>query len=220
MNKPISKLQFITLQDSNKTPEQQTIEYCAGGGSWVQLRLKGLNDDEIRAEAIKCLKICINNEATFIMNDYVHIANEIDADGVHLGKNDISITEARNILGPMKIIGATANTFEDVVSKFEEGADYIGLGPFKFTTTKKNLSSTLGVEGYQTILDKCKAAEIKIPIIAIGGITPNEMPDLFKTGIHGIALSSYIAQHENIGLETLELLKQIGKLHSLNYIKQ
>ncbi|WP_282039589.1 thiamine phosphate synthase [Saccharicrinis aurantiacus] len=219
MNKPISKLQFITLQDGTKTPEQQTVEYCAGGGSWVQLRLKDLSEEEITAEAVKCLKVCINSEATFIVNDHVHIAEKIDADGVHLGKNDISVSEARAILGPVKIIGATANTFEDVKRLSEEGADYIGLGPYKFTTTKKNLSATLGSEGYQSIIEQCKAANITTPIIAIGGITPDDLPEVFATGIHGVALSSYIAEHNNIGLETLELLKQIGKLHSLNFRK-
>ncbi len=214
MKKPISKLHFITYQNIEKTPSQQVTEYCAGGGSWVQLRLKDLSKEEVRVEAIKCFQICMEAQATFIINDFVELAAEIGADGVHLGKSDMSVAEAREVLGPTKIIGATANTFEDIVSHVQNGADYIGLGPYKFTGTKKNLSPILGAEGYNSIIEKCKKAGINIPIIAIGGIEPDDLQDLFATGIYGIAQSSYIAQSENIGLSTLELLQQVGKLYS------
>ncbi len=217
MNKSISKLHFITYQDIDKSPSEQVTEYCAGGGSWVQLRMKNVSKEEVKAEAIQCYQVCMEAQATFVINDYVDVANEIGADGVHIGKSDMSVAEARAILGPTKIIGATANTFEDIVAHAKNGADYVGLGPFKFTGTKKNLSPILGVEGYQAIIQKCKDAGIHIPIIAIGGIVPDDLAELFATGIYGIAQSSYIAKAENIGMTTLDLLQRVGKLYSKNF---
>ncbi|MCW3785649.1 thiamine phosphate synthase [Plebeiibacterium sediminum] len=210
MEKHISRLHFVTYQSQAISIEKQVMEYCAGGGDWVQLRLKNMEKDEIKSIARTCQSICIQHNATFIINDYVDIAYEIGADGVHLGLNDRSITEARKILGPDKIIGATANTFEHIQKHVSEGADYIGLGPLRFTQTKENLSPVLGFEGYTTISKKCNSCNINIPIIAIGGITPEDITPLFNTGIYGLALSSYLAKNENTGLATIELLTKIG----------
>ncbi len=210
MEKHISRLHFVTYQSESISIEKQVMEYCAGGGDWVQLRLKNMDKNEIKSIAQTCQSICMQYNATFIMNDYVDIAYEIGADGVHLGLKDQSITEARHILGPEKIIGATANTFAHIQNHVSEGADYIGLGPLRFTHTKENLSPVLGFEGYTNMNKKCKLNNINIPIIAIGGITPEHITPLFNTGIHGIALSSYLAKHENTGLATIELLTKIG----------
>ncbi len=120
----------------------------------------------------------------------------MDADGVHLGLSDMSVEEARLILGNTKIIGGTANTFEDVLQRTAENCDYIGLGPFQFTTTKQNLSPILGLEGYRTIIEKMKMKNINIPIYAIGGIVLENVESLMETGIHGIAVSSLITQNE------------------------
>jgi thiamine-phosphate pyrophosphorylase len=103
------------------------------------------------AKAVK--EICNGYKATLIINDNVYLAQQIAADGVHLGLTDMGIPEARRILGTYKIIGATANTFEDINS-CTKYSDYIGLGPFQFTTTKQKLSPILGLEGYRSILKK------------------------------------------------------------------
>jgi thiamine-phosphate pyrophosphorylase len=219
IKKSIGRLHFITYQEVDKSPSKQALDYCAGGGNWVQLRIKNEPKDKIIAEAKKCLSVCMQYGASLIINDYVDIAASIDADGVHLGKNDANIAEAREILGAQKIIGATANTFEDIKILAEKGVDYIGLGPFKFTNTKKNLSPVLGLDGYTNILNKCKEQNINIPIIAIGGIIPADISSLFETGIYGLALSSYLAKHENTGLETLQLLADIGKYQSKQFSK-
>ena len=108
------------------------------------------------------------------------------------GKTDMSIGQARDILGKDKIIGGTANTFEEVQTLAKQGVNYIGVGPFRFTATKQNLSRVLGLKGYQTIIEKCKAEAIQIPIIAIGGITLEDVEDIRQTGVHGIAVSSAI----------------------------
>lgn len=219
MNKEISRLHFITYQEIELSASEQVLEYCAGGGNWVQLRIKDKPESYILEQAKKCKSICQSYNATFIINDHVLLAAQIDADGVHIGKNDISIEKAREILGDDKLIGATANTLEDIDSLTSQGADYIGLGPYKFTSTKKNLSPVLGIDGYTEILKLCNKKNINIPIIAIGGITPMDFPALFKTNIHGIALSSYLAKNENIGLATLNTLTELGKSHSKHYIK-
>ena len=123
--------------------------------------------------------------------------NKSHADGVHLGLNDMSIPEARNILGKTKIIGGTPTLLKILLQKTAEGCDYIGLGPFRYTKTKRNLSPILGIEGYRTILEKTKAKNIDIPIYAIGGILLDDIESLIETGIHGIAVSSLITKNDN-----------------------
>ena len=92
------------------------------------------------------------------------------------------IDQARQLLGEAFIIGGTANTFEDVVQHYRAGADYLGIGPFRFTTTKKNLSPVLGLEGYAAILSQMKEANIELPVVAIGGITCEDIPAILETG--------------------------------------
>ena len=216
--KNISRLHFIT-SPSNHSYMDQIQSVVLGGGNWVQLRIKDAPLEAIEKVAIEAMSFCMDNGATFIMNDHVEIAAKIGADGVHLGKQDMSPDAARKILGPQAIIGGTANTFEDVKKLVSMGVDYIGLGPFRFTETKKNLSPVLGTEGYQSIIDQCKEAGINIPVIAIGGIVPDDLNPLFNTGIHGVAISSYITKQEQPGAVTLELLQKIGKYSSVNWTK-
>ena len=123
-----------------------------GGCRWIQLRMKDATDDEVRPIAIKAQQLCRQYGATFIIDDRVALVKELHADGVHLGKNDMPISEARRILGSDFIIGGTANTFEDAKAHYEASADYIGCGPFRFTTTKKKLAPVLGLEGYRSII--------------------------------------------------------------------
>ena len=121
------------------------------------------------------------------------------------------ISEARKLLGKDFIIGGTANTIEDVKAHDEAGADYIGCGPFRFTTTKEKLSPILGLEGYRHIVNEMKLHHIDLPIVAIGGIRKEDIPDIMKTGVTGIALSSSILQAENPANETHEILEIIQK---------
>lgn len=216
--KSIARLQFIT-SPSSLGYMQQIHSVVMGGGNWVQLRMKDESKEDIEKVAVEALSFCMDNGATFIMNDHVDIAAKIGADGVHLGKNDMSPDEARTILGPQAIIGGTANTFEDIQRLSAMGVDYIGLGPFRFTATKKNLSPTLGTEGYQTILHQCKEAGIHLPVIAIGGLLPADLPGLFTTGIHGVAISSFISKSDQPGATTLDLLQDIGRYSSANWTR-
>ena len=168
-----------------------------GGCRWIQLRIKDASDHEVRPIAIEALRMCRQAGATFIIDDRVELVKELGADGVHLGKNDMPIREARQRLGKAFISGGTANTFEEVKAHHEASANYIGCGPFRFTTTKKNLSPILGLEGYRHIVNKMKAAGIQLPIVAIGGITANDIPALMQTGVTGIALSGTILHAAN-----------------------
>lgn len=163
-----------------------------GGCRWVQLRIKDATDEEVRPIAIHAQQMCKAAGATFIIDDRVELVRELKADGVHLGKNDMPIAKARKVLGEEFIIGGTANTFDDVRAHYEAGVNYIGCGPFRFTTTKKKLSPTLGLDGYRTIISQMKAANIDLPIVAIGGITAADIPEIMKTGVTGIALSGAV----------------------------
>lgn len=163
-----------------------------GGCRWIQLRMKDAPAEEIIACAEEVLPLCRLHGAKFLLDDHVELVRQLGADGVHLGKNDMPVDEARKILGPDIIIGGTANTIEDIIRLHKQGADYIGCGPFRFTTTKKNLSPILGLDGYKSIVLKMKKLGIDLPIVAIGGITVEDIPAIMGTGVSGIALSGAI----------------------------
>lgn len=192
-----NKLQYIS--QGNTVNEQLTNIHQAldNGCKWVQIRFKNhFSDDAFTlAEAVKTL--CEEYLANFIINDNVYLAQQFAADGVHLGLDDMSIIEARCILGDTKIIGATANTFEDIQNHIQNGCDYIGLGPFKFTTTKENLSPILGLKGYRAIMAKMQENGLRTPVYAIGGITLADVEPILQTGIYGIAVSGLITQATN-----------------------
>lgn len=198
----ISKFQYITQEVKGSTHSELAESACKGGVDWVQLRIKNKSQDKCLEAAIKTEAICKKYHAKFIINDHVSIVKTVRADGVHLGQSDMSVREARTILGDSYIIGGTANTFEDIKKLANEGVNYIGLGPFRFTETKKNLSPLLGIEGYVRIMEECKKHNITIPIIAIGGITLTDVESIIKTGVYGIAVSSAInlseRKHETI----------------------
>ena len=190
-------VQFIMHYTDRYTYLDSVHIALEGGCRWIQLRMKEASTEEIIPIAKEAMAMCHMYGATFIIDDHVELVKLLGADGVHLGKNDMPISKARRILGKNFIIGGTANTFEDVRMHAEAGADYIGCGPFRFTTTKKNLSPVLGLEGYTDIVSKMKAEGINLPIVAIGGITKEDIPSLMKTGINGIALSGSILRAEN-----------------------
>lgn len=163
-----------------------------GGCRWIQLRMKDAPAEEIIACAEEVLPLCRRHGAKFLLDDHVELVRQLGADGVHLGKSDMPVDEARKILGSDIIIGGTANTIEDIIRLHKQGADYIGCGPFRFTTTKKNLSPILGLDGYKSIVLKMKELGINLPIVAIGGITVEDIPAVMGTGVSGIALSGAI----------------------------
>ena len=202
-------LQFITHYTERYTYLDSVRIALEGGCRWIQLRMKEASPEEILPIALEALALCRKYNATFIIDDHVEIAKQIKADGVHLGKLDMPITEARKTLGKDFIIGGTANTFENIQMLYKDGADYIGCGPFRYTTTKKNLSPVLGLEGYRHIISQMKKTNIHLPIVAIGGITQKDIPSLMETGITGIALSGSILRAEHPIDEMKETIKTI-----------
>lgn len=204
-------LQFITHHNDRYGYIEGAEAAIAGGCRWIQLRMKEAGQSELTETGLRLREICNRANATLILDDHVELVDIIGADGVHLGKNDMPVSQARTILGKDKIIGATANTFDDICNAVEQGADYIGLGPFRFTTTKQKLSPVLGYEGYIDIIRQCRDKNISIPIIAIGGITADDIGRLIGTGISGIALSGSILNAENPVSETKRILTLINK---------
>jgi len=200
------KVQFITDTIQDLSFEQQAEDVCKGGIKWVQFRMKDSSIEEKLKEGAKVAAVCRKWDATFIVNDDIEIAQILNADGVHLGLSDMDPLEARKILGDNAIIGATCNTFEDICLRHKQQVDYIGLGPLRFTTTKKNLSPVIGFEGYKEIIAKCNDAGINIPIVAIGGILINDIKDIIDTGVYGIALSSLITSSKDRANKTSEII--------------
>lgn len=192
-----SRVQFITHSTGRYSWYDSAKLALEGGCKWIQLRMKDADETEIERTARRILPECRHMGAVFIIDDNVDVALRTGADGVHLGKNDMPVKEARRIAGERLIIGGTANTAEDICRLAEEGADYIGCGPFRFTTTKKNLAPVLGTEGYRKLTGMMKDRGISLPIVAIGGITYGDIGEIMKTGVTGIALSGSILRADD-----------------------
>lgn len=199
-------LQFITHQTDIYSYFESACLALKGGCKWIQLRMKDIPLEEVEAVALQLKPLCKEHNAILVLDDHVELAKKLEVDGVHLGKKDMPIDQARLILGEAFIIGGTANTFEDVLQHYRAGADYLGIGPFRFTTTKKNLSPVLGLESYSSIISQMREANIELPIVAIGGITYEDIPDILRTGVNGIALSGTILRAENPVAETKRIL--------------
>jgi thiamine-phosphate pyrophosphorylase len=186
----IASFHYITQDVEGLSHAELASLACRGGVQWVQLRLKNKTEKECRAIALETQKICRTYGAKLILNDDVLLAAEIGAEGVHLGKSDMPVEEARKILGSKAIIGATANTAEDIRQIHHTSANYIGVGPFRFTKTKENLSPVLGLEGLTALAHQ--SGTKGLPLIAIGGIGIEDVPAMLHTGVYGIAVSSAI----------------------------
>lgn len=160
------------------------------GCRWIQLRVKNRPEEEVLPIAREAISLCDSYGARLIINDFPLVALAVGSYGLHLGLTDMPVPEARALVGGKMIIGGTANTWEDIVRRVNEGADYVGLGPFRFTNTKQNLSPILGLEGYAPFIERMREAGHSTPIIAIGGITPDDIGKLRAAGVHGVAMSA------------------------------
>ena len=190
-------IQFITHSNSRYGYVEGARLALEGGCRWIQLRMKDAEEAEFLSAAKQIAAMCKEHGATFLLDDHVEWVEQTGADGVHLGKNDMPVDEARKILGADRIIGGTANTFEDVERLWRQGANYIGCGPYRFTTTKKNLSPVLGLEGYRRIIGQMKERGINLPVVAIGGILQPDIKGVMATGVSGIAVSGAVLNAEN-----------------------
>lgn len=191
------RFQYISQGQTAEEHLSNCKEVLTAGGKWIQLRMKNFSEEIVEKTALEVQSLCAQFGATFILNDNVNLTKKINADGVHLGLTDTSVKDARLILGQDKIIGGTANTFEDVVQRIDEGCNYIGLGPYRFTSTKDKLSPILGLEGYRKLINRLNDEQRKTPIVAIGGIQVEDISLILETGISGIALSGILTNSEN-----------------------
>lgn len=214
IRKDISKIHYITNGQSRDEILDEVNNAVIAGIDWVQLRIKDPALDFLTI-AKEVRDLC-RNKAIFIVNDNVEVASEINADGVHLGKDDLPVDEARLILGYDNIIGGTANTLADCKNLEKTGADYIGLGPFRETKTKEKLSPILGLDGYRRIVPKDEeygwtVMSLNTPVLAIGGILPEDVYQLKdQTAIHGIAASGMIKN----AADPKNLIRELQKILS------
>jgi thiamine-phosphate pyrophosphorylase len=188
----VERLYFISQQTATKTHLNTIEEALAAGCRLVQLRVKNQPETTVLEQARTAKALCDRYNAKLIINDYPHVAKTVGAWGVHVGLQDMSPGAVRAIVGNQLIVGGTANTFEHIQQRVQEGVNYIGLGPFRFTATKEKLSPILGLEGYQRIMDQVRASGYQLPIVAIGGILPDDVPGLRDAGVYGVAVSGAI----------------------------
>ncbi|WP_207420777.1 thiamine phosphate synthase [Desertivirga brevis] len=211
----ISRLHYISQQQESITHLEAIKKALDGGCKWIQLRVKNQPEDVVKSYAKDAKELCDHYNAKLIINDFPNIAKEVKAAGVHLGLLDMPVSNAREILGSEMIIGGTANTFEDVVQRVNEGANYVGLGPFRFTKTKDKLSPILGTEGYRNILTKMRENNLNIPIIAIGGIELEDISSIMDTGVFGVAISGAITFANDHRIVVEELYSKLIFSHQI-----
>ncbi|MDP6139203.1 MAG: thiamine phosphate synthase [Candidatus Woesearchaeota archaeon] len=204
-----NKLYVITESAISKgrSNEEVVREAIKGGAEIIQLREKEWDKEQIKEEAVKLLKICKENNVLFIVNDYIDVAMEIGADGVHLGQSDIScmsIEEAREICKDKLIIGLSTHSVEQAVDADQEDVDYITIGPIYKTRTK---DFTVGVEIIKPVLDN-----VHKPVIVIGGINKNNINEVLGQGVRSVAVISAVVAAEDVRKAASELVEKIKKV--------
>lgn len=205
-------LQFITNANSKATPAEQMLQAMDGGCRWVQIRLKDASDEEIRKIFYEIRDKAKETLTTIIINDRVELAKSLGPEGVagvHLGLEDMPAAKARLELGPDAIIGVTAHSYDEVAQYKGLDIDYIGIGPFAYTETKKNLAPVLGLEGIADIMARVKEARLEFPCVAVGGVTLQDVAPLLAVGVNGIAVSGAIANSANIAEETKLFISEL-----------
>ncbi len=181
----------------------------AGGATVVQFRDKEMKDSEAVVACREIYKLTKKKGVSFIVNDRVEVAKAVDADGVHLGQEDMSFSSARKILGKEKIIGISVETVEQALKAVEGGADYLGVGPIYPTATKLDAGKVLGIARLKEIRES-----VNIPIVAIGGINENNLEEVLKAGVDGVAVISAVVSAPDI-TEACRKLK-----NKIEYIKK
>ena len=177
-----------------------------GGVTFVQLREKELAQEAFYKEALEIQALCREKNIPFVINDNVALAKKIDADGVHVGQEDMEAGDVRSLLGPDKIIGVSAHSVEEALLAEKRGADYLGVGAAFSTNSKKDVSCI----SHETIRDICQA--VQIPVIAIGGINETNIEELKGTGICGVAVISAIFAKKDITGAARTLRNQVDTL--------
>lgn len=187
-----------------ETLYSQVKQALEGGATIIQLREKNLDYDSFLKEAIDIKELCHEYGVKFIVNDNIKVAIECDADGVHVGQDDMDVTEVRKLIGKDKIIGLSAQTVEQAKLAQEQGADYLGVGAVFITSTKKDAKNVT----FEELKEICDSVDI--PVVAIGGISKDNAMELKGTGIDGISVISAIFAQKDIK-KAAEELKSISQ---------
>lgn len=204
-------LQFITHKSDRFSIAEEVKMVIDGGCRWVQLRMKDVSDEEVKSVAEQIIPMCQETDTILVIDDRVELTMDLKVHGVHLGKNDMPAVDAREYLGAGAIIGVTANTAQDIIAYKKFDVDYVGLGPFRYTTTKSNLSPIIGLDGYRDIITEVRNAGVELPIVAIGGITLEDVAELMSTGVNGVAMSGAILSAENPTEYTKRVIEALNK---------
>ena len=197
MKKFISQFHYLTQDLPHRSHLEQVNLACEAGAKWIQYRCLSKTDDEMLEELHPIASVCDDWGTTLIITNHFHLVALADIQGVHIEDMNADLTAIRNIIGDDKTLGASANTFEQIKNHIQNGADYIGCGPFGHTDTKPNQSAHWGVEGYQYMVEKLKAENLEIPLIVAGGVQLQNVTDLINTGIYGVAVSAAVNLSEN-----------------------
>lgn len=204
-------LQYITNTDCTRPVVDQIKAVVAGGCKWVQIRMKDASDNEIRNVVGEVKRLCADNDVLLVLDDRVALAKELELSGVHLGKEDMPPSKARLELGPAAIIGVTANEFDDILAVRALDIDYIGMGPFTRTSTKRKLAPILGLEGIKNLCSQMEEKEIEIARVAVGGIKLDDVDALMEAGVNGVAVSGDIARADDMEKQTRLYLEKLSR---------
>ncbi len=189
-------LQCITLDGISLSHVEQVQQLCDAGAKWIQLRMKSGTAEEMEEIVGEAIEICDENDALLIINDHFDLAMKMGAGGVHLGKEDTNWKAARNLAGPDFVIGGTVNSLSDAREALaSRSLDYVGVGPYKFTDTKKNLSAVLDEKGMRELLDFLG----DLPKVVIGGVLPEDLPKIAELDADGAAISSGLFVGGSVG---------------------
>lgn len=210
MRKYISRFHYLTQDLPNRSHAEQVQIACEAGANWIQYRCLSKPDDEMIPEIHHVAAICDDWGATLILTDHYHLLDQVDAQGVHLEDMQADFLAIRQIITDEKTLGASANSFADIQRIALSGVvDYAGCGPFGITQTKPNDYPLLGVEGYRQIVDKMEEFQIDLPLLAVGGVTLEDIDALLRSGIYGIAVSAAVNKAEDPAKAFREIYKKI-----------
>ncbi|MEJ5962158.1 thiamine phosphate synthase [Pedobacter immunditicola] len=198
MKKYIEKLHFITHDLPQKSHVEQAQLACEAGAKWIQYRCLTKTEAELLVDINQIATICDDWGATLIVTDHVHLKGKADIQGFHMEDMDADFLALRNQLGEETTIGGSSNTVEGLIRLWQEGVDYAGFGPFGQTSTKPNTFPLIGMEAYAAAMAALKEVNADLPVLAVGGVTLNDVDALMETGIFGIAVSAAINQADDL----------------------
>lgn len=209
MKKYIEQLHFITHDLPAHTHVEQARIVCEAGGKWIQYRCLTKDDDALLNDINQIAGICDDWGATLIVTDHIHLQGKADIQGFHIEDMNADFLQIRAQVGAACTLGGSSNTLDGLLRLANEGVDYAGFGPFSHTDTKPNSYPHLGVQGYEQAMQELKAQQVALPVLAVGGVTINDVHALMQTGIFGIAVSAAINQAEDMEAAYLEFYQKL-----------